>query len=83
MIHVLVVYDRRAGRLVRQQEFPSSAEALQARFAAEDELGINSRIEIVALSGASMEDLRLTHGRYFLSDDELRERLVGAFEDLS
>lgn len=78
MVHYLLVYNRKAGKLIQQRQFSSSAEALHARFAAEAEYGIQSNIEIVAISAASDAELRKTHGRYFLSDDELRERLVGA-----
>ncbi len=33
MTHFLLVYDRRAGRLLQQREFATDADALAARFA--------------------------------------------------
>lgn len=78
MAYFLLIYDRSAGKLIRQKQFNSGADALDARFVAEAEYGIQSNIEVVAISAASETELRKTHGRYFLSDDELRERLVEA-----
>ena len=75
MSHFLLVYDRTAGTLVRQQEYGTSAAAMQARFAAEDEFSGRQEIEVVSLSAASEEELRRTHGRYFLTLDELAARL--------
>jgi hypothetical protein len=76
MSHYLLVYDRTAGRLLRKQEFETSGAAMSARFAAEDEFSGRSEIEIVDLSAASDEELRRTHGRYFLTLDELAARLA-------
>jgi hypothetical protein len=76
--HFLLIYDRAGGRLVRQERFGSASEALQARFAAEDERGIQPDVEIVVISAASEAALRESHGRYFLTSEELGERLVGA-----
>ena len=76
--HFLLIYDRRAGKLLRQEEFTTSAEALEARFAAEDEYGIHQNVEIVAISAASQDELRKSHGRYFLTSEELGERLAAA-----
>ncbi len=76
--HFLLIYDRPSGRLLRKEEFASDAEALTARFAAEDEYGVQPNIEILAISAASEAELKKSHGRYFLSSEELGERLVGA-----
>jgi hypothetical protein len=78
MVHFLLIYDRAAGRLLRQDQFASDAEALEARFAAEAEYGIQSNIEILAISAESEAELKKSHGRYFLTSHELGERLVGA-----
>jgi hypothetical protein len=74
MSHFLLVYDRSAGRLVRQQEFDTSGEAMRARFAAESEFRGRPEVEIVALSAASEAELKRTHGRYFFSLTELAGR---------
>jgi hypothetical protein len=76
--HFLLIYDRSVGTLLRQQEFSTDAEALDARFAAESEYGVQPDIEILAISAASEAELRKSHGRYFMSSDELGDRLVAA-----
>jgi hypothetical protein len=75
--HFLLIYDRRAGRLLRQTQFETDAEALAARFAAEAEYGTRPDIEILAISAASEAELRRSHGRYFHTSEELGERFVG------
>jgi hypothetical protein len=75
--HFLLIYDRRAGRLLLQKEFATDADALAARFAAEAEYGVQQNVEILAISAASEAELRKSHGRYFLSSQALGERLVG------
>ncbi|HST42448.1 MAG TPA: hypothetical protein VLK58_23210 [Conexibacter sp.] len=74
MSHFLLVYDRTVGQLMRQQEFATSVDAMQARFSAEAEFRGHPEIEIVALSAASEEDLKRTHGRYFFTLAELADR---------
>lgn len=78
MAHFLLVYDRAAGKLLREEQFATESEALAARFAAETEYGVQPDIEVLAISAASEEELRKSHGRYFLTSEELGERLVGA-----
>lgn len=73
MSHFLLIYDRALGKLLSIDQFGSSGEAMQARFQAEDRLGERSGIEVVALSAESEEDLRRTHGRYFLGLRELAD----------
>lgn len=78
MAHFLLIYDRAAGRLLLQKEFATDAEALAARFDAEAEYGVQQNVEILAISAASETELKKSHGRYFLSSQQLGERLVGA-----
>lgn len=75
MSHFLVVYDRTAGALMRLEQFESASSAMQVRFRAEAELRGQRNVEVVALTAASEEDLRRTHGRYFLGLDELASRI--------
>ncbi len=75
MAHFLLVYDRDRGQLIREQRYESSAEALQARFAAESEFKGQLQIEIVAVGAESEEALRETPGRYFLGLAELAARI--------
>jgi hypothetical protein len=74
--HFLLVYDRDAGLLVRKQRYEIGTEAMRARFVAEGEFAGRPEIEIVALVAESEEDLRVTHGRYFLSLTELADRMA-------
>ena len=76
--HFLIVYDRNAGELVRQARFETSADAMQARFAAEAEFRGRPEIEVVALVAESDEALRRTHARYFLDLAALGERMSRA-----
>ena len=78
MAHFLLIYDRAAGRLLLQKEFATDAEALAALFDAEAEYGVQQNVEILAISAASETELKKSHGRYFLSSQQLGERLVGA-----
>ena len=69
------MYDRSAGRLLGQEIFERRSEALEARFATEKSYRDERRdVEVVVVGAASEEDLRRTHGRYFLSVEELAER---------
>jgi hypothetical protein len=74
--HLLLIYDRDAGRLVRQEVYETSGDAMQARFAAETEFAGRIEIEIVALVAESEEAARVTHGRYFLGLSELSKRIA-------
>jgi hypothetical protein len=74
MSHFLLVYDRAAGHLLREERFGSLAEALAVRFLAEADTAPDT--EVVVLSAPSRDDLLRTHARYFLSFDELAARGV-------
>jgi hypothetical protein len=78
MAHFLLIYDRAAGKLLREEQFETEADALAARFAAEKDYGVLPDVEVLAISAASEEELKRSHGRYFLTSEELGERLVGA-----
>jgi len=77
MTHFLLVYDREAGELLRSEVFVERGDAMQARFRAESEFAGRSEIEVVALDAESEEELRRTHGRYFLTLTELAGRMAG------
>ena len=73
MMHFLIVYDSRAAKLVRYEEYVDSeypraaAERLKAEIAY---LG-QAHMEVVVLSAASKQVIELTHGRYFKSPEDL------------
>lgn len=75
MAHFLLVYDRDAGQLLRLECYAAGSDAIEARFVAESEFNGDPNIEIVTLAAASEEDLRRTHGRYFLGLSELVARM--------
>jgi hypothetical protein len=65
MRHYLLIYDRRAGEIIRHHRFPAAKTALAARFEAEREFREDPDIEIVVLGAASWDALKGTHSRYF------------------
>lgn len=73
MMHFLIVYDSRASKLVRYEEYVDSdypiaaAERLKAEIALLDQ----PHMEIVVLSAESKQVIELTHGRYFKRFEEL------------
>ena len=69
--HYLVVYDRRAGKIIRHRRFQAPNTALAARFDAEREFRADPDIEIVVLGADSWDALRETHSRYFEGVQEL------------
>ncbi|MCX4386943.1 hypothetical protein OG777_08380 [Micromonospora peucetia] len=71
MNHYLVVFDRRAGKIVRSSEFSDAGRALDARFQAEVEYQANKDVEVVVLGAASWDALIKTHARYFQNVREL------------
>jgi hypothetical protein len=75
MAHFLLIYDRAAGHLVRNQEYDDAAAAFAGRVLAEAEFANQPDIEIVALTAESEDELRTTHGRYFLGLSELAARI--------
>jgi hypothetical protein len=75
MTHVLLVYDRASGQLLRDDEFADSREALQARFRLERNYLARPDVEVVVLSAQSRADIERTHARYFMSLDALAARI--------
>ncbi len=53
----------------------SGPAAMQARFRTEAEYRAQGDVEVVALAAASEDDLKRTHGRYFLELEELAARI--------
>ncbi|GAA3726623.1 hypothetical protein [Salinactinospora qingdaonensis] len=77
----LLVYDRRRGELLREEEFSDPREAMMARFDAEDKFrGTGRNVEIVVLGAQSREDLLRTHGRYFSTASQLVDRLSSSLK---
>lgn len=73
MRHYLVVYNRRAGKIIRHRRYLKPDQALTARFEAEREHRDNPDIEVVVLSAESWIAVQQTHSRYFKSEQQLAE----------
>ena len=68
MKYFLLVYDRKRGEIRSQSEYPSAArdKALADRFALL-QAQTDPEVEVVLLGANSYDDLRKTHGRYFMT----------------
>jgi len=66
MIDVVVAYDRASARLLEQHVYTSDAPSAFAK-RLELELAYRERpdVEVVLLSAATYEDLKVSHARYF------------------
>jgi hypothetical protein len=71
--HYLVIYDRRAGKIIRHRRYLKPDQALTARFGAEREHRDEPDIEVVVLSAESWAAVQQTHSRYFKNEQELAE----------
>lgn len=72
----LLVYDRKAGKLLHFEEYSVSERerALAERFAWEEREREHADIEVVVLNAESRAVLERTHGRYFKTLAELAEQ---------
>ena len=73
MADFLLIYDRRAGKIIRHREYDDGHVALAARFEAEQEFRGQPDIEVVVLGADSWDALKVTHGRYFYTVAELMQ----------
>jgi hypothetical protein len=66
--HFLLVFDHDLGKLVSQEEFDSSDEAVAA-YAAKEQAAVDKggadRFEIVLIGSDSLDTVKLTHANYF------------------
>ena len=75
MNHYLIVFDRTAGRVLRDDAYTDRHEALRERFKAERAYQGDDDIEVVVLAADSRDALTKTHARYF---KPLKSLLQGA-----
>lgn len=80
MSYFVITYDRRRGEstIVETYDDDRRADALQHRFALEDEHAGNADMEIVVLGAPTQESLLATHARYFKTAQELFADLKSA-----
>jgi hypothetical protein len=73
MKYFLLVYDRKTGQLSERLEFAESerARALAERFARERVYRSSPDIEVILIGADSVDSLKQTHARYFLSPAEI------------
>jgi hypothetical protein len=73
MKYFLLVYERSSGKLLDQREYgpDEGAKALEERFARERARRNGSDVEIVVLGAESLEALKKTHSRYFMTLEEI------------
>ena len=71
--HYLIVYDRKACRLISMRVFPDDQRRLagEERLKLELEHRLNPDMEIIVVSSTSREVLEVTHSRYFKTVGEL------------
>lgn len=77
MTHYLVVYNRTLGQAevtAFDGEF-SADDALRARFAAES-LALGADYEVATLAADSIEDLKVTHARFFRGPEAILNELT-------
>jgi hypothetical protein len=65
IVHFLLVYDRELQKLVHEQEFASSSDAVAAYEKMEELHRDDPQMEIVLVGADSIETVKLTHGNYF------------------
>lgn len=65
IVHFLLVYDRRQGKLVFQKPYADSGEAVRAYEQMEEKHHDDRDMEIVLVGADSLETIMLTHGNYF------------------
>lgn len=74
MAFFLIQYDRPAGKIPALQEYALREEAYARRN--DLERSKEAHIKVVVLEGGSLEDIKRTHSRYFLTLEELIDRLA-------
>lgn len=65
LVHFLLVYDRDQQKLVAQQPFTDSKEAVDAYERMEERHRDDRQMEIVLVGADSIETVMRTHGNYF------------------
>lgn len=67
MKHFLMVFNRKTGQL-RKKEYVDVRDAILQRLE-EEQANDNPDVEIVVIGAPSLEDLKVTHSRYFAVDE--------------
>lgn len=84
MIDVVIVYDRPSATVVKRLEFPDdSLSAFAKRLELERSYRNQLDVEVVLLSAKSIDDLKISHSRYFDPSAISAERVRALSEELS
>jgi hypothetical protein len=81
MSHWLIIYKRSEEKLLACDPFEDPRAALAERFRLERDA--HPDVEIVVLGAESLEALKVTHGRYFMTVPELAGRMLSTLETRS
>lgn len=78
ILHFLLVFDHRAGQLIRTEDFGVDADrALAAYASTEAEYGDRKDIEVVLIGSDSFETVKRTHANYFDGSATVSKYLAG------
>jgi hypothetical protein len=71
--HFLLTFDQHAGRILLWEEFDEDQADVRVKrwFELEEAHRHDPNIEVVLLGAPSLEQLKATHSRYFMSPDEI------------
>jgi len=77
IVHFLLAYDRKLGKLVFEREYSDARQAVKAYEQLEEEHRGESQMEIVLVGADSIETVMLTHGNYFDATPSASPYLAG------
>lgn len=66
--NLLIAYDRRSGRILRETSYDDAQEALRVRLEIEHRSSFGPEVEVVVLSGGTRESIQRTHARYWMGE---------------
>ena len=65
IVHYLLVYDLHQQKLIREEPFRDSRQAVAAYEEAEREHLLDADVQIVLVGADSLDTIKVTHGHYF------------------
>ena len=84
MIDVVVVYDRSTARVIEQDVYSDDPDAAFAtRLARERAYRERTNVEVVLLSARRLDDLKVSHARYFAPESIRADSLKTVSEELT
>ncbi len=77
LVHYLLVFDHKQGRLIHEQRFDDPDAAVEAYGEMETKFGPSDRVEVVLIGSDSIETIKRTHANYFDGSIAHSEFLTG------